>query len=181
MNPPLEPIRQRPRYSSAIGRRYERLIVLSVTEWDRRGPKRVVVQCDCGEQCVVRWDNVRHGRTKSCGCYRRELEAMDTSETPLGHPTHRLSGTRTHKIWRGIKHRCSNPNSSVWEYYGGRGITVCERWRDSFEAFLADMGEAPDGLSIDRIDNDGDYEPGNCRWATAVEQMANRRCSTNRG
>ena len=82
-----------------------------------------------------------------------------------------------YKTWIGMKRRCSNPNEVGFVYYGGRGITVCASWLGSFEAFLADMGERPTGLTLDRINNDGNYEPGNCRWATAREQAMNRSCS----
>ena len=81
----------------------------------------------------------------------------------------------TYVSWRSLIQRCTNPNKINWKYYGGRGITICKRWRESFEAFLEDMGERPDFTSIDRIDNDGNYEPGNCRWATRKQQRANQR------
>ena len=90
--------------------------------------------------------------------------------------THGMSGTRVLRIYRGIIQRCTNPNQPHYERYGGRGVTICDAWRKSFEAFYADMGDPPtDQHSIDRIDNDRGYEPGNCRWATIEEQNANRR------
>lgn len=94
----------------------------------------------------------------------------------VGRPrTHGKSRSPEHQSWTAMKTRCFNPNAFGYGIYGGRGITVCDRWRDSFEAFLADMGARPEGTSLDRIDTDGDYEPGNCQWATPKEQAGNRR------
>jgi hypothetical protein len=89
--------------------------------------------------------------------------------------THGLTDTPEHRSWAHMKNRCTNPNNDAWKHYGGRGIRVCDSWLESFEQFLADMGERPNGTSLDRIDVDGHYEPGNCRWATAVEQNNNQR------
>lgn len=129
-----------------------------------------VCQCDCGGQASVRLGNLRNGHTTSCGCAKHEMEHS------LSHGHDRVGRrTRTLRCWSGAKTRCFNTKNPNYPRWGGRGITMCDEWRDSFAAFLRDMGECPEGKSLDRIDNDGNYEPGNCRWATLGEQAANKR------
>ena len=119
-------------------------------------------KCDCGAERVIQGGALRTGRGHSC------FECANISRQ------HGLSKSATYGSWVAMKTRCLNPNGHRYADYGGRGIKVCERWM-KFEAFLADMGERPTGTTLDRINNDGDYEPTNCRWATDAEQRANKR------
>lgn len=129
-------------------------------------------QCKCGKIVVILGSSLRTGNTTSCGCLR-----TDFLTTGVANRRHGLSRTPTYEAWKAMFQRCYNPKHKSYGDYGGRGITVCERWRESFDNFLADMGERPKGKhSIDRFPNqNGNYEPGNCRWATWKEQHRNRR------
>jgi hypothetical protein len=128
------------------------------------------LRCDCGTEFERTAKVVKNGNTKSCGCLAREM----TAARNRANATHGMSNTSTHNVWTNMKERCLNPNHKSFNRYGGRGITICQRWLDSFQNFLDDMGTMPIGMSLDRKDVNGNYEPGNCRWATSEEQANNK-------
>lgn len=148
------------------GKRFGRLLVLNQTD-SIGGATAYECRCDCGTTKKVRGVSLRKGDTTSCGCARAERMAAHQYR-------HGYYKTRTYNSWRAMLARCNDPKHRQYKDYGGRGIVVCPQWTE-FECFLADMGERPPGRSIDRVDGDGNYEPGNCRWATRTEQNRNRR------
>lgn len=149
------------------GMRFSHLVVQELAPSKGDWRTRFVCLCDCGNKIITRSDRLKAGRVTSCGCAQRE--GARRRFTKHGFSKQRSS---TYRSWQNMNDRCNNPNATEFRYYGARGITVCERWR-SFEFFLADMGERPMGRTLDRKDNNGNYEPGNCRWATAIQQGRN--------
>lgn len=153
------------------GQRFGKLFVLErANEPGRR--VRWLCKCDCGVIKEIGADSLVHGRSQSCGCGVAEA----TRRRSLKHGASvGYKKNKTYKAWLHAKGRCFNPKNAKYPLYGGRGITMSEKWREDFAAFLADMGEAPENHSLDRIDVNGHYEPGNCRWATARQQGNNTR------
>lgn len=147
-----------------VGQVYGRLTIDSVYREGKRSYAECI--CSCGNKLISRIDALQSGATVSCGCYMKER----VSEI---HSTHKLSDSRTYKIWEGMKRRCDNVNSDSYESYGGRGIKYDTRW-SVFENFVGDMGEVPEGMSLDRVDNDGNYCKENCRWVSDTIQARNR-------
>jgi hypothetical protein len=132
------------------------------------GQQSYLCVCDCGNKLVVTGQRLRNGESKSCGCLARKL-------TKIRNRKHGLAHTSIYRIWAKIKMRCTNTNDPSYKDYGGRGINMCDEWFNSFEQFYKDMGDKPEGLSLDRIDNNKGYFKENCRWATKSEQSKNRR------
>lgn len=159
------------------GQTFGRLVAIERVENSKKGEARFRFKCQCGGNTISLGKDVRNGHTKSCGCLDRESTSGRATER---NRIHGMTNTPEFRSWHSMIKRCTHPSHTFWKRYGGRGITVCDRWRNGeggrsgFECFYDDMGIRRRGLTIDRINNDGNYEPSNCRWATHSEQQKNK-------
>lgn len=160
-----------PKALDLVGQKFDRLTVISRTDKNLQGNYSWLCRCNCGKEKIVSGSNLMTGHTKSCGCFAKER--LVKRSTKHGH----RCGDRTsmeYVVWKNMIQRCTNQKCRYYKYYGGRGITICKRWK-KFENFLKDMGEVPKDHQIDRIDNNKGYDKSNCHWVTAKQNCRNRR------
>ena len=151
-----------------VGQKFNKFTILEFNGKHKSGHLTALCKCDCGNIRTISLSDLKLNRSKSCGCIRKEAKQLFKKD-------HGMTNTKEFKTWAGIKIRCYNKNYKSYNYYGGKGVTMCNRWLNSFRNFLEDMGFAPTNKhSIDRIDSNGNYEPNNCKWSTLIEQANNK-------
>lgn len=157
-----------------VGQTFGRLTVIEYAGKDNFHHSRWLCKCECGNKKIISSHSLTSGTTVSCGCYNKEIIKKQKSNL-----RHGFWGTKIYTDWKAMKQRCANSKSRSYQWYGARGIKVCDEWKNDFMSFYNHVSKLPhfgeDGYSLDRINNDGNYEPGNVRWATAKEQIHNRR------
>ena len=166
------------KYDTKVGDVLGKLTVLAIFKPKNSYKRYSAVQCECMTMKIVWLSDIQSGNTVSCGCHRRLVATRDHKANPITKHGFAAGGKprSEFRIWTGMKGRCLNPRNAAYSRYGGRGISVCERWKNSFISFYEDVGARPSSMhSLDRINNDGNYEPGNCRWATKKQQSRNQR------
>lgn len=163
------------KFINLMGQQFGRLTIIQCDKRSKSGNYKWLCKCSCGKDTIVSNNNLKNGHTKSCGCLNADL--LRTRATKHGH-CKKGKVSRTYYCWHSMIKRCTKPNNKAYKNYGGRGIKVCNKWM-KFENFLKNMGECPKGMSLDRINNNGNYCKSNCRWTTYNKQNRNKRNNIN--